>query len=60
MPTFAVEGKIIMQSIADIVGCTQYYMRTDKDEINSAWELVVGFTEVVFSVWPLRMYMLAC
>ena len=49
-----------MQSIADIVGCTQYYMRTDKDEINSAWELVVGFTEVVFSVWPLRMYMLAC
>ena len=45
------------QSIAEIAGCTQDYMRTDKDEINSAWKLVV--TEVVLSVWPLRIYILA-
>ena len=59
MPPLAVEGKIIIQSIADIVGCTQYNMRTDKDGINSSWEFVVGFTEVVLSVWPLRICMLA-
>lgn len=56
-PPLAVEGKIIIQSIAEIVGCAQDYMRTEKDEINSAWELVV--TEVVLSVWPLRIYILA-
>lgn len=49
-----------MQSIADIVGYTEYYMRTDKDEINFAWELLVGFTQVVLFIWPLRIYMLAC
>lgn len=47
MPPLAVEGKIIIQSIAEIIGCAQDYMRTEKDEINSAWELV---TEVVLSV----------
>ena len=56
-PPLAVEGKVIIQSIAEIAGCTQDYMRTDKDEINSAWKLVV--TEVVLSVWPLRIYILA-